>query len=295
MTKNSDINPLKRSKDKLKLDKYDVHLWFIKPQDYLGKDNLLSSYSSLLSANELIKQQRYKFENDRHDALVTRAFIRDLLTYYADVLPQDLQFEKGDKGKPELINFPLPLRFNLSHTKNLIVCAVTLEDDIGCDVEDTGRNNNVLAIANRYFSTIETNELFNLPKAQQQDRFFDYWTLKEAYIKAWGLGLAIPLADFSFHLGDDSAVPHGIFSIKPNIKLSFAKHRQDKSEVWRNWLIYPSTSIDGKNSSVTANENPDKASIHRIAISLRSKQNNQKTDYRLRFFDSSPLQGYEEF
>ena len=69
------------------------------------------------------KQQRYKFAKDRHDALITRAFIRDLLSYYADVLPQDWRFEKGEKDKPEIVNPPIPLRFNISHTKNLIICA----------------------------------------------------------------------------------------------------------------------------------------------------------------------------
>lgn len=269
------------SKQKISITNNEVHLWVTKPQEFLGKDKLLTLYKELLTNTELTKQQRYKFAKDQHDALITRAFIRDLLAYYADVAPQDLTFEKGAKGKPELVNFPLPLRFNLSHTKNMIVCAVTLEDDIGCDVENTGRSNNVLAIAERYFSSIETKELFSLPKQKQQDRFFDYWTLKESYIKAWGLGLAIPLADFSFHIQDTVANSNATFSIKHDIKLSFAKHRDDEPNIWRNWLVYPSTQIDEKQE-------------HRIAISLRSKNNNQETSYQFRFFNSFPLLGYQE-
>jgi len=252
-----------------------------KPQALLGNDELLSRYSTLLNATEKVKQQRYKFAKDRHDALITRAFIRDLLSYYADVPPQEWQFEKGEKDKPEVINAPLPLRFNISHTKNLIVCAVTLNHDIGCDVENTSRSNDVLAIAERYFSEQETNELFSLPAQQQRNRFFDYWTLKESYIKAWGLGLAIPLADFSFTINDTVQIENEMFAIKNDISLSFATHREDEPQIWRSWLMYPTVAIDEKQE-------------HRIALSLRTKEDNQQTDYKLRFFNTLPLLGYQE-
>ncbi len=270
-----------RSKQKLNLAANEIHIWVTKPEELLGNDELLATYSTLLTSTELAKQQRYKFAKDRHDALITRAFIRDLLSYYADVAPQDWQFEKGNKDKPEIINCPLPLRFNISHTKNLIICAVTLEDDIGCDVENTGRNNNVLAIAERYFSSKESNELFALPEAQQRNRFFDYWTLKESYIKAWGLGLAIPLADFSFEINDTEHNHNDLFTIKQDISLSFAGHRVDEPQIWRSWLVYPTAAIDEKQE-------------HRIALSLRTKKDNQKTDYQLRFFNTLPLLGYQE-
>jgi 4'-phosphopantetheinyl transferase len=270
-----------RSKQKLTLASNEIHLWITKPEELLGYDQLLATYSTLLTTTELTKQQRYKFAKDRHDALITRAFIRDLLSYYADVSPQNWQFEKGSKDKPEVINCPLPLRFNISHTKNMIICAVTLEDDIGCDVENTGRSNDVLAIAERYFSAKESTELFALPEAEQRHRFFDYWTLKESYIKAWGLGLAIPLTDFSFNINDKSYKHKDLFTIKQDISLSFAQHRVDEPTIWRSWLIYPTAAID-KNQE------------HRIALSLRTKADNQETDYQLRFFDTLPLLGYQE-
>lgn len=280
------------TKDKLSLNKNDIHLWFIKPQELLSEPDLLTQYSDLLTPEELVKQQRYKFANDRHDALVTRAFVRDLLSYYADIKPQDWLFEKGSKGKPEIVNAPLPLRFNLSHTKNLIVCAVTLTNDIGCDVENTARSNDVTSIAKRYFSKQETDELFTLAQSEQRSRFFDYWTLKEAYIKAWGLGLSIPLADFSFHIndhinehtnehtGDTQALTNSAFLIKSDIRLSFAQHREDNPDIWRNWLLYPNKSIDEQQE-------------HRIALSLRAKEHNQQTQYQIKTFQSLPLSGYQ--
>ena len=291
MTSFSQADLATRSKHKLTLANNEIHLWMTKPEELLGNDELLTTYATLLTSKETAKQQRYKFVKDRHDALITRAFIRDLLSYYADIAPQDWQFEKGEKDKPEIINCPLPLRFNISHTKNLIICAVTLEDDIGCDVENTGRSNDVLAIAERYFSPTESKELFTLPVAQQRNRFFDYWTLKESYIKAWGLGLAIPLKDFSFNIADTEYNHKELFTIKQNISLSFAEHRVDEPQIWRSWLVYPTTAMDEKQE-------------HRIAISLRSKKpaskkdnqeaDNQNTDYQLRFFNTLPLLGYVE-
>jgi len=269
--------------EKLVLSKNEIHLWTVKPQDLLqgpDSDLLKQKYQSLLTDDETIKQQRYKFEKDRHDALITRAFIRDLLSYYADISPSDWRFDKGEKDKPEIVNPPLPLRFNLSHTKNLIICAVTLTDDIGCDVENTTRSNDVLAVADRYFSPSETQELFSLPIEQQRQRFFDYWTLKESYIKAWGLGLAIPLRDFTFNIApfnskhlrshlNDSTINDEI-TINNNISLTFAEHRIDEPKLWRSWLFYPNNK-------------------HRIALSLRAKSDNQSIKYRFRFFNSIPL------
>lgn len=266
----------KNSTISLNIKKNDVHLWQVNP-DKITQPELLSKYKNLLSDDETIKQQRYKFSHDRHDALITRAFVRDLLSYYADIAPNDWRFDKGEKDKPEIVNPPLPLRFNISHTKGLIICAVTLEDDIGCDVENTTRSNDVLAIANRYFSAIETTELFSLPKEQQRHRFFDYWTLKESYIKAWGLGLAIPLKDFSFNITDAIVEKNTLFTIKNVIGLSFAQHRVDNADRWRNWLLYPNSNEP-----------------HRIAIALRSNENNQNSAYQLRCFNSTPLLGYHE-
>jgi 4'-phosphopantetheinyl transferase len=299
MSKLTSANSYVFIKDKLTLQEDEIHIWVTKPELLLGGclDNLslLKQYSNLLTEEETIKQQRYKFDKDKHDALITRAFIRDLLSYYADVEPQAWRFVKGEKDKPEIINPPLPLRFNISHTKGLIICAVTLTNDIGCDVENTSRSNDVLAIAERYFSAQESKELFSLTIEQQRDRFFDYWTLKESYIKAWGLGLAIPLTDFTFTIddkindkmtskansevnGEESTMASTLkFSIKDNIKLNFASHRIDEPNIWRSWLVYPTD--DQK---------------HRIALSLRSHKNIQKTNFSLRFFNTLPLRGYHE-
>lgn len=259
-------------KDKLTLTTNEIHLWSVDPQT-IQQPELLRAYSQMLSADETTKQQRFRFEKDRHSALITRAFVRDLLSHYADVSPADWLFVKGEKDKPEIVNPPLPLRFNISHTNNLIICAVMLNDDIGCDVENTQRTSDVLSIAKYSFSDVEVNDLLMQPTTQQTSRFFDYWTLKESYIKAWGLGLSIPLKDFSFTLPDNHSqekhpqVKRGSID---DIQLSFAAHRIDDASIWRSWLFYPNT-------------------IHRVALSVRAKANNQHTHYKMRFFNTTPL------
>lgn len=263
---------LSGAKDKLTLTTDEIHLWSVAPQT-IQQPVLLQAYSQLLSTAETAKQQRFRFEKDRHTALITRAFIRDLLSYYADVKPADWQFVKGIKGKPEIVNPPLPLRFNISHTDNLIICAVMLNDDIGCDVENIQRISDVLSIAKYSFSKIEVEDLLSQPTPQQTSRFFDYWTLKESYIKAWGLGLAIPLKDFSFTL-PASHQQQNVNCIN-DIKLSFAAHRIDDANFWRHWLFYPNNT-------------------HRVALAVRAKNANQNSKYQMRFFNSTPLNDFTE-
>ncbi len=248
----------------------DIHLWITRPEQH-QESSLLERYKSLLTAEEVARQQRYRFPKDQHSALITRAFVRDTLSKYADVKAQDWRFDKGTKDKPEIVNPPLPLRFNLSHTQGLIICAITLNHDIGCDVEFIERNNDILGIADRYFSPLEIRELFSLPAEQQRSRFFDYWTLKESYIKAWGLGLAIPLNDFSFHI-KPTAKPSDSAFINSNIHLSFAPHRIDYPELWHSWLLYPNDT-------------------HRISISIRSEAG---ASHSLQFFETTPLISHKE-
>jgi 4'-phosphopantetheinyl transferase len=99
------------------------------------------------------------------------------------------------------------VHFNLSNTPGLVVCAVGGVEALGVDVEDTERRTEPDAIAHRFFSVSEAEELLALPTdAQRRARFFALWTLKESYIKARGMGLAIPLGRFSFSLGPDEDI-----------------------------------------------------------------------------------------
>ena len=131
---------------------------------------------------------------------MTRALVRTVLsTYHPSVDPRAWAFEIGQFGRPEIAGPSVQptLRFNLSHTDGMVVCLVAGDREIGVDVEDTQRTGYTVEIADRYFSPAEVRELRSWPAERQAERFFDYWTLKEAYIKARGLGLQLPLDQFT--------------------------------------------------------------------------------------------------
>ena len=160
------------------------------------------AYRALLSKDEEERMARLLFERDRRRFLLTRALVRTMLSRYANVPPAGWSFIANVHGRPEIAERPTgvpDLRFNISHTDGLIACAVTIGREVGVDVEHIGRRL-THDVAGRFFAPREVDDLKALPDEQQHKMFFDYWTLKEAYIKARGFGLALPLADFAFTL-----------------------------------------------------------------------------------------------
>lgn len=153
---------------------------------------------------------------------MTRALLRTTLSRYASVPPEAWRFVLNPHGRPE-IDTPREarwLKFNLSHTNSLVACLVARERAIGVDVEDRDRRGRLLDVAERFFSPSEAATLRRLPENEQLDRFFLYWTLKESYIKARGMGLAIPLAQFSFDIG-------------PSITVRFDPRLGDDPQSWQ--------------------------------------------------------------
>ena len=129
--------------------------------------------------------------------------LRKLLSRYTAVAPRSLVFGRNAYGKPHLVEpADAPIQFNLSHTHGMILYAVTRGCPIGVDVEDLQRRSGGMELARRFFAGAEVAALEALPPQVQHDAFFRFWTLKEAYIKARGLGLSIPLQSFAFSLGD---------------------------------------------------------------------------------------------
>jgi 4'-phosphopantetheinyl transferase len=162
----------------------------------------LDAYKTLLSADEHERMARFVFDRDRRAFLLTRALVRTMLSRYAAVPPAEWRFIANVHGRPEILERPAgvpDLRFNLSHTDGLIACAVTIGREVGVDVEHIHRHLHH-DVAGRFFAPNEVTDLRSLPADEQPRAFFDYWTLKEAYIKARGFGLALPLGDFAFKL-----------------------------------------------------------------------------------------------
>lgn len=211
------------------IESNEIHLWLAFPDEIQDTD-LLSEYKHILNPEELKRQRRFHFPKHRHQYLVARALVRTTLSRYTGIEPRRLTFIKNHYGRPE-VTLPRrlpPIRFNISHTNGLIACGVVLKQDIGVDVEDTARRVASLDLANRFFSKKEVDSLQQLRKNEMWDRFYDLWTLKESYIKARGMGLSIPLDQFSFHI-----------SGKEPLGISFDSNLHDMPNHWRFWLLKP--------------------------------------------------------
>ncbi len=179
---------------------------------------------TLMNPDEQARHDRYRFERNRREFRVTRSLVRLTLGRLLGVDPTSLQFGAGSHGKPELVAPSAGrLRFNLSNTEGLVALLVALDHDAGVDVEPLDRTVDARGVAHRFFSPTEVAHLFALPPAQHGDRFLAYWTLKEAYIKACGLGLAIPLDHFSFLLDEPGS----------SIQIEFAPERDDDPRAWQ--------------------------------------------------------------
>lgn len=141
----------------------------------------------------------------RQDVFSSNAFCRAVLSRYAAAPHGGWSFETGPQGKPRLVNAPIPLDFNLSHSGEWLACAVTAGEPVGMDMEDTAAQRDVMRLARRFFSAGEIADLGGLPEAASRDRFFDYWTLKEAAVKAVGGALAPALSTLAFELRSSAA------------------------------------------------------------------------------------------
>jgi 4'-phosphopantetheinyl transferase len=211
----------------------EIHLWCALDETIIDS-NLLSLYFDLMSLEEQQQHSRFYFDKHKHQYLITRALVRSVLSLYDDsVAPKDWIFTKNKFGKPQIMAgvSARELCFNISHTDQLIVLAISLKNDIGVDVEYTARKGKMLDIAHSFFSLKEYEALSNLPPEQKNDRFFDLWTFKEAYIKACGMGLSIPLDHFSFSFSNDG-----------DIDISFIPEREDEPACWKFWQIIPPSS-----------------------------------------------------
>ncbi len=184
----------------------EAHVYFIDASAAIPA-HALALYEAWLAPDERARRDRYRFDRNKREYLLTRALVRSTLSRYASVAPARWTFVANEHGRPAVaIAEHAFLRFNLSNTEGLIALIVARDTDVGIDVEDRSRRGETVGIADRFFSPDEVTALRALPEERQRDRFFDYWTLKEAYIKACGKGLAIPLDHFSFSIGGAESI-----------------------------------------------------------------------------------------
>jgi 4'-phosphopantetheinyl transferase len=163
----------------------------------------LESFRRTLDASELERAGRFHFEKHRRHFIVARGFLRSVVARYLGSQPEDLRFEYGVYGKPAL-GSGHTLRFNLSHSNEVALLAVTLDAELGVDVEHVRADFASEDIARRYFSRTEVGVFNALPQEDRVAAFFRCWTRKEAYIKAIGKGFSQALDAFDVTLAPDA-------------------------------------------------------------------------------------------
>jgi 4'-phosphopantetheinyl transferase len=173
----------------------EAHIW---KADLTAVYHRLEDLLPSLSASESARAARFHFERDRRRFIAARSILRDLLGRYLGEPPAALVFREAEFGKPYLTgrHEGSDLRFNLSHTRDFAVYAVTRGREVGIDVEAIDRRVDYRELASRFFAASEAEKLFRLPDEQQPAAFFRCWTRKEALVKAVGAGLSIPLDSF---------------------------------------------------------------------------------------------------
>jgi len=175
----------------------DVHLWLARP-DGIADPGLLTAYRDLLSPAERERLDAIRLGPRRREQLLTRALVRTVLSRYGAARPSEWRFAPGPHGRPEL-DPPAAIRFNLSNSPGLVGCAVA-RGAVGLDLEPAARAGRILRLAARVFSLGERRALGALPEGERADRALSLWTLKEAYLKARGLGISVPLGEITFSL-----------------------------------------------------------------------------------------------
>jgi 4'-phosphopantetheinyl transferase len=185
----------------------EVHVW----RATLSRATVeVEALKGLLSEDELRRAERFHFPHDRTSFVVARGTLREILSLYAGLPPELLRLGYNAFGKPELVGAPgeTRVRFNLSHSGGLALYAVAAGREVGVDIEAVRESVPCEELAERFFSRREAAALLALPAGDRRRAFFECWTRKEAYIKARGEGLSLPLDSFDVSLapGESAAL-----------------------------------------------------------------------------------------
>ncbi len=169
---------------------------------YLDADSARLDYlNEILSPEERERANRFRFPEHRHRYIVCRGTVREVLALYLNLAPAAIRFDYNPYGKPSVPGSDV--RFNVSHSGVWAMLAVSLEREVGIDIEHIDPRFAQDQIPERFFSPREVEHLRSLPESRQTAAFFRCWTRKEAYIKARGLGLALALDSFDVSLRPD--------------------------------------------------------------------------------------------
>jgi len=175
------------------LGKDDVHIWLANCGQGGGKPDVLSD-------DERSRAAKFRFDRDRDRYTARRAILRQLVGQYLKTKPSGIEFAYNELGKPEILQTSADggLQFNLSKSGEMAAYAFTLRRRIGIDIETIRPQMDWMEIAERFFHSQEISMLREVPESDRSELFFSYWTMKEAYLKARGVGLQQPLLQMDF-------------------------------------------------------------------------------------------------
>ena len=204
----------------------ELHVWCAALN---ASPNDLAYYSSILSSDEKARAERFYFEIDRHHYIAGRGILRSLVGGYLDIKPAQIEFVYGQYGKPALRD--QTLEFNLSHSMDMALYIFSLGHKVGIDIEFTHPMPEMDKFAAEHFTPGENKLIHSLPEAQKLDTFFKIWTCKEAFLKANGFGLTIPINQVEISLDvENSAI------------LNVGAQNKEQTQDWRLELLTP---VDG--------------------------------------------------
>ena len=194
----------------------EVHVWLAKLDDYAA-----DSLKLLLAEDELSRANRFHFDTDRNHFIVARGWLRKLLAAYLGIDAGELRFSYAEKGKPALeASHQSSINFNLAHSHGMAIYAFSRGREVGVDLEFIRADLADEKIAERFFSPREIDVLGKLAPELRKQAFFDCWTRKEAYIKARGEGLSMPLDEFDV-------------SLRPGEAAALLRNHKEPAEVTR--------------------------------------------------------------
>lgn len=208
MTTNLSDSGLERSLSALPsqpLTDSDLHIWCASLN---ASPENLSYYLSLLSPDEVRRAERFYFERDRNRFIIGHGLLRFLLGGYLNMNPAEIVFVYGEYGKPSLkpVETNKVLEFNVAHSQDLVLYAFNWDRKVGIDVEYMIPLADMDDFARQFFSPKESQFINSLSGKQKEDAFFKTWTCKEAFMKANGTGLTIPINQVEITLSANEEV-----------------------------------------------------------------------------------------
>ena len=181
---------------------HEVVAWYAEAAWLAANAERRARAMQLLLPHDRSRYERYRNDSDRLMFLLGRVMARTLVGRALGVPPSAWEWVEGDHGRPLVGDPACRVRFNVAHSGGMVVCAVACDRDVGVDVEDLERRAPAPLVVRRYCSPAEAADIESHGDAGWAARFLSYWTLKEAYLKARGLGISVPLADVEFTLDD---------------------------------------------------------------------------------------------